>query len=163
VILGLLVLAWKVRHTEPLVGFGLFLFFLSLGPVSNIVPIRAIINERFLYLGCAGFGMIAGRALGRLRHRGWFAAALVLVGLYGAVSARRNLDWKDPLSMPPPSKAKTVLELVSGEVARVTPGRSPWGDDELPWPPGPAPGAGATVARTRGAGASVAATAEPTP
>jgi hypothetical protein len=116
VILGLLVLAWKVRHTDPLVSFGVFLFFLSLGPVSNIVPIRAIINERFLYLGCAGFGMIAGRALNRLPQRGWFlAAALVLVGLYGAVSARRNLDWKDPQSMPAPTtKAKTVVELVSG-------------------------------------------------
>jgi len=129
VILGLLTLAWKVRHTEPLVGFGVFLFFLSLGPVSNIVPIRAIINERFLYLGCAGFGMIAGRASDRLRQKGWFAAVLVLVGLYGAVSARRNLDWKDPLSMPVP-KGMTFLELVSGEVSRVTPHHGPWRDDE---------------------------------
>ena len=91
--------AWKSRRKNPLICYGVFLFFASLGPVSNIIPIRTIINERFLYLGVIGFGLALGGLLtapscSLRRPLRWLAlAALVLP--YCRLSMARIGDWKD--------------------------------------------------------------------
>lgn len=63
VLVGIIYLGWRLRKNQPLISFGIFLFFLSLAPVSNIVPIRTIINERFLYLAVVGWGLILSQAV----------------------------------------------------------------------------------------------------
>lgn len=95
--------ALRVRWTKPLISFGMLFLFVSLGPVSNIIPIRTLINERFLYMGMMGFGMVlaSGLALawdsGSRRTLPLILTALLV--LYGGISFNRGMDWKDHWSM----------------------------------------------------------------
>ena len=88
--------AWRVRKSQPLLAFGIALFFASLIPVSNIIPIRTIINERFLYLAVAGFGLAVASVVNRLDFK---KAPVVLLGLllagYAVVTVNRNTQWSD--------------------------------------------------------------------
>ncbi|MDD5686858.1 MAG: kelch repeat-containing protein [Elusimicrobia bacterium] len=107
VLCGIIYLAWRLKKTQPILSFGIFLFFLSLAPVSNIIPIRTIINERFLYLAVAGFGLILGCGLANVVADPWSACVrhvksailvlpiLILFSLYAYISINRTSDWHD--------------------------------------------------------------------
>lgn len=90
----------------PLLFFGIAWFFVSLLPVSNIVPLQAVINERFLYLPSIGFCLVlaspilTGRAkLSKGAFRGMVAALLMIALCYGALTFDRNRDWRNSLSL----------------------------------------------------------------
>lgn len=87
------------------VSFAICLFFVTLLPVSNIVPLRAIMAERFLYLPSIGFCILASVALERLRSSSLFfnkkfmqylmlLAAVLLIFFYSIRTMLRNEDWK---------------------------------------------------------------------
>lgn len=118
VLAGILSGGWRLRKAQPLISFGIFLFFAALLPVSNILPIRAIINERFMYLPLVGFGLILGQVFACawssleekarglpltspavLRGIAPLLLATTLLAAYTAVSIRRNRDWKDQWSL----------------------------------------------------------------
>ncbi len=100
--------AWKLKAKYPAASFGIFLFFAALGPVSNIIPIRTIINERFLYFSIFGFGLAAGclaqAAARRFSGTSFLSSAYLPLAaasvflLYAYVSMARNLDWFDHYS-----------------------------------------------------------------
>ncbi|MFC1679466.1 kelch repeat-containing protein, partial [Elusimicrobiota bacterium] len=97
---------------EPRLGFGILLFFLVLAPVSNLIPIEAIINERSLYFSMVGWGLVVSAILGwtlktRLGQSGVLRAAALaaLCIAYAGVTIDRNRDWKDTYSL-----AKAGLE-----------------------------------------------------
>lgn len=102
VIIGIFAVSYK---SAPQIAFGIAWFFASLIPVSNIVPLKAIINERFLYLPSIGFAVILAYPLllrGRLPRRavGAMLAALSATALcYGVLTFDRNRDWRDSLSL----------------------------------------------------------------
>ncbi len=58
IIVSLLILAWKIRKKFPLITFGIGWFFITLLPVSEIVPQGSMMNERFMYLPSFGFVLI---------------------------------------------------------------------------------------------------------
>jgi hypothetical protein len=112
VLVSLLVLAFLVLvcvmsyRRAPVVCFGIAWFFASLLPVSNVVPMEAIINERFLYLPSIGFcGILAAPALAaKLASRkstlmGTIVALALIASCYGALTFNRNRDWRDSLSL----------------------------------------------------------------
>jgi len=88
----------------PSTFFGLIWFVIFLLPVSNIVPINALMAEHWLYLPSVGFFMALGIALCRLRvpRLGldlslWIFALAAFFYCGGTLS--RNMDWKDDLSI----------------------------------------------------------------
>lgn len=90
----------------PILFFGIAWFFVSLLPVSNIVPLKAIINERFLYLPSIGFCsvlaspiLIRRTELSKGAFRGTVAALLMVALCYGALTFNRNQDWRNSLSL----------------------------------------------------------------
>ncbi len=89
--------AWRQRRRRPGLAFGLGLAFASLIPVANLIPIKAIMAERFLYLPIAGLALALAEAWARARRGGgaWAAAAAVLA-LGAFLSARRGAVWNDP-------------------------------------------------------------------
>ena len=101
IVLALAALAWLVRRHPAACFFGAF-FLLALGPVSNLLlPIGAIMAERFLYLPSLGFAgcMVTILEMGRNRSRlapsrsaivGLLALAVAALGLR---TWQRNLDW----------------------------------------------------------------------
>lgn len=104
ILLGLLVCLWKLKHTHPLVSFGIGVFFLGLVPVMEFVPQGAILNERSLYLSSIGFVLILGYTLSALlenqKAKPWAIAGLSLMLLfYAGKTATRNRDWRNNISL----------------------------------------------------------------
>ena len=99
VIVAVLAAAWAARAKRPLLSFGLLIFLAGLLPVSNLVPIKAVIAERFLYFPALGFGLVLGDIVALFsaasRDR-WKAAALALLPLaaYAPTTLSRSRDWE---------------------------------------------------------------------
>ncbi|MBU0605373.1 MAG: tetratricopeptide repeat protein [Candidatus Omnitrophica bacterium] len=105
-------------------SFAICLFFAALLPVSNIVPLRAIMAERFLYLPSIGFCMLLAILLGKYAisagavnrsKAGRFAVAIaaILVLLYSVRTMMRNEDWKSQVA-------------VTNSILKINP-LNPWG------------------------------------
>ena len=97
---ALALLALRLRKKAPLSAFGILLFFVGLGPVSNIIPIRTIINERFLYLPMLGFAFLAGDILSRAsfpRARRGLAFGFLI--LCAALTFARSLQWRNAYTL----------------------------------------------------------------
>jgi tetratricopeptide (TPR) repeat protein len=89
--------------------FGSFWFFLNLLPVSNIVPINAILAEHWLYIPSAGFFVILALGIAkiselkttispRLLKRVVFLFFILVLVFYSGLTIRRNTDWRDELT-----------------------------------------------------------------
>ncbi|MBI4862033.1 MAG: tetratricopeptide repeat protein [Candidatus Riflebacteria bacterium] len=93
---GLAPFFWAARR--PALSFGLFWFWLTLGPVLQIVPHTEMVAEHYLYLPsaafCIGLAVLSVNAMGRW-PRGAAVAIVALLALYGARTVVRNADWVD--------------------------------------------------------------------
>ncbi|MBN2453122.1 MAG: tetratricopeptide repeat protein [Candidatus Omnitrophica bacterium] len=87
------------------VSFAICIFFITLLPVSNIVPLRALMAERFLYLPSVGFYILVAILLERIAQvhaprrgvlfrRASVILAAMLILFYSARTMARNEDWK---------------------------------------------------------------------
>lgn len=85
------------------ISFGIFWFFVALGPVSNIIlPVRMIIAERFLYLPSIGYAISVSALFSILyskfkRKRALFFASVLIQILviltYSRLTIARNKVW----------------------------------------------------------------------
>lgn len=91
-------------------SFAISLFLITLLPVSNIVPLRALMAERFLYLPSIGFCILLALGLERLSRariklftfdarKLAIIAAAALVIFYSVRTMMRNEDWKTPIAI----------------------------------------------------------------
>ncbi|NQT06292.1 MAG: tetratricopeptide repeat protein [Candidatus Omnitrophica bacterium] len=91
-------------------SYALFLFFVGLLPVSNIVPINSFIAEHWLYLPAIGIFAIAAMGIVRLSDARMIfnskiaskaLALLITVGIlsfYTHLTIERNRAWKDEVA-----------------------------------------------------------------
>jgi len=96
------------------VSFWISWFFITLLPVSNIVPIRALMAERFLYMPSIGYCVVLAiliRQLLRDRRLAIFVAGIIVLA-YSMRTMARNEDWKDAIT-------------ISRSIVRVSP-VNPW-------------------------------------
>ena len=98
--------AFLWRRTIALAGFGAAWFLLSLTPVSGLVPLYNPVAERYLYLVTAGASFAAAglwenfkAALGPGAARAASAGGVLILALYGSLSAARTLQWRDDASL----------------------------------------------------------------
>jgi tetratricopeptide (TPR) repeat protein len=89
------------------VSFYALWFFVALLPVCNIVPIKAVMAERFLYLPLVGFAGLFGIVFGsvdrsvRLKAPAKAVSAVFLalvIAAYGLLSIARNVEWRSEMS-----------------------------------------------------------------
>lgn len=88
-------------------SFYILWFFVALAPVYNIVPFKAVMAERFLYLPVIGFAALYGMAFSSVntaermpapaRYCLVFILSSVMVA-YGMISIARNIEWRDEIS-----------------------------------------------------------------
>ncbi|MCX5679024.1 MAG: tetratricopeptide repeat protein [Candidatus Omnitrophica bacterium] len=92
------------------ISFAIAFFFLALLPVSNIVPLRALMAERFLYLPSIGFCVLVSILLEKIARMEYnviklnlrrlaIVIASMLVLLYSARTMMRNEDWKSQITI----------------------------------------------------------------
>lgn len=105
----LLILFFLLRLRNAVLNFGLLWFAVNFVPVSNIVPISfpaslVPMADRFMYLPAIGLYIIAAECLYYSYTRfKWkktviFSAVAVILAL-SFLTVRRNLDWKDDLTL----------------------------------------------------------------
>jgi tetratricopeptide (TPR) repeat protein len=91
-------------------SFAMWWFFITLLPVMNIIPLRALMAERFLYLPSIGFCLLAAIVIERIgiigsrekKNPARIIAAVLAAALIVSYSARtviRNEDWKSSLAL----------------------------------------------------------------
>ncbi|MCZ6795904.1 MAG: tetratricopeptide repeat protein [Planctomycetota bacterium] len=83
-------------------GLFLALFYVLLLTVMNIIPIGALMAERFLYLPSMCFAAIVDLLVLRLlpsRRAVLGALVAAVVCSYALIGLQRNLDWRDGISM----------------------------------------------------------------
>jgi len=106
---GIFYYAWKHYRDKPLITFCIGWFFISLLPVSNIIPSNVFFGERYLYPGLLGFCLLCGLGIGHLYRRegswkwvSFSSMAVVLVLLltvyYSLRTWVRNKDWRNEVS-----------------------------------------------------------------
>ncbi len=102
VIVALLMFAWKMKKKLPIVTFGIGWFFISLLPVSEIVPQGSMLGERFLYIPSFGFCLLLGLFFREVIRRIRLIGLIGLIGLivfYSVQTYQRNKDWHDELTL----------------------------------------------------------------
>jgi tetratricopeptide (TPR) repeat protein len=90
-------------------SFSILVFFITLFPVLNIIPIKALKAERFLYLPSLGFCIAAAYLLFLLSKRPNKPHAKIsviaviiptlLISAYSARTIMRNEDWRDEITI----------------------------------------------------------------
>jgi len=106
----LVVAAAALLKRQPISGYAVLWFFLTLAPAASVIPLALLMNETRLYLPGVGFALAGGYLFTRMLPKGvrkWRDAmqsvagiGVVLVGLlYGAGTAYRNTVWNDEYSL----------------------------------------------------------------
>ena len=94
----------RFRKRYRVISFGLAWFLVTTLPISNIIPIKTTVNDRFLYLPMVGLVICVGwlmvRLWGHFKTRlsvvsPSLAILLILFGLLSAQTVLRNRDWHD--------------------------------------------------------------------
>jgi protein O-mannosyl-transferase len=110
VILSLLGIAAYFLNRRPIISFGISWFFIALLPVMNVIPMSALMRERYLYLPSYGFCLAVAAAVAwaseaasaRRQKAIWLAvmaAYSLLLLSFVALSMGRNMDWRDGMSL----------------------------------------------------------------
>lgn len=92
-----LLILWGDRH----VLWGGVFFFVSLLPVLNIIPIKIIIAERFLYLPLLGFSIVFATGLCAVFPPGkrFWVISGALICFFALLTFQRNHVWSDEYSL----------------------------------------------------------------
>jgi len=98
-ILILLAAAWKLRTAAAGLTFAVAWFFVTILPVANIIPIGALLGERFLYLPSLCLSLLAAGVWQR-RPSGWQARAslvvcLLVCAVFAVLTFTRNFAWQN--------------------------------------------------------------------
>ena len=100
VLLGILV--WAIRRGQRLIAFSGAWFFITLLPMSHIIPHKEMVAEHYLYIPSVGFSLLVCLGLAQLTHR-WrkigIGLGLVVLLAYSVRTAVRNQDWQDELTL----------------------------------------------------------------
>lgn len=111
IILFLIVCAVKLANKSKEISFGIYWIFITLLPVSNIIPLGELVAERFLYLPSIGFCLILAKIISMIPHLRTkllrpqqlkFISTLFFVVVIAGYSLRiivRNKDWKDEITL----------------------------------------------------------------
>lgn len=113
--LGILAAAVICYRRKPLITFAVGCVVLGFAPVSNLVPMGAIVNERFMYLPMIGFSMLVGLAVGwsslRLRRLRPQLAHVLGTGVFvillclAVLTVERNRAWRNAQTLFEPNVA----------------------------------------------------------
>jgi hypothetical protein len=94
--------AWRCRRVAPAVTFGIAWWVALLLPVSQLVPLNALMADRWLHLPFAGLACVIAAGVAALTPRlrspaaRWSAVAVTVtvVGAMAAGTWRRARDWR---------------------------------------------------------------------
>ncbi|MEK6680463.1 MAG: tetratricopeptide repeat protein, partial [Nitrospirota bacterium] len=103
-----IIAAALVYKRSKRLSFSTLIFFITLLPVSNIIPIGELIAERFMYIPLFSFSLLLGAGTDYLFNR--FSSSKLLKGVaalfftlllafYSLLTISRNYDWQDAFTL----------------------------------------------------------------
>jgi len=119
VIIALIVSALLNIKKRPLISLGIFWFFILFFPVSNLIPIRAIVGERFMYLPFVGAAIIIAFIATKIRWKRkcfWGIWLILLVIMAIGTTSRvkvwcdEEVFWKDIIKKEPGFRVYQMYE-----------------------------------------------------
>ncbi|HEX9367543.1 MAG TPA: tetratricopeptide repeat protein [Vicinamibacterales bacterium] len=95
-----LIVAWRVRRTQPLVAFCIVAYWVLMAPESSVVPLYHLRSDYRPYPSSAFlFAALAFVAVTRLPRAVWLTAAVAAVVALTATSIRMNRTWRTEESL----------------------------------------------------------------
>ena len=98
VVAMLIATVWLIVR-RPAAGFLCAAFFLILAPTSSVVPVADAMFEHRMYLPLAAVLTLLVLGLHQFLQHKTLPVALGLALIFGVLTARRNLDYADPLGL----------------------------------------------------------------
>ncbi len=98
--ISLLVYAFKKARENKIISFGIFWFFITLLPQSNLYPVNAYMSEHWLYLPSMGYflalayGLLMMYNMKKFHRLAVYLIALILL-LYSLLTIKQNYYWND--------------------------------------------------------------------
>jgi len=94
----------RLARSSRIASFGGLWFFITLLPVSQLVPHHILVADRHLYLPSFGPFLMAGALFARLQERVRirrfvYASAAILLLILSIRTVVRNRDWRDGLTL----------------------------------------------------------------
>ena len=100
IVAATIIFAFRISRRQPVIGFAILFFYITLLPVSNwILPSGLIMAERYLYVPSFGFALIAGMIWSSIRAkeiRRILAAGVMVFAALLCIS--HNYIWQDNLT-----------------------------------------------------------------
>ncbi len=105
-IFSLSIISFSYKMSKRL-SFAILFFYITLLPVSNIMPIGELIAERFLYIPLISFALLIGISTDYffIRFSPRFLRIIISIPLillalfYSLLTISRNYDWKDAFTL----------------------------------------------------------------
>lgn len=104
--LSTLIISWALRKKDKIYLFAFIWFFITIIPVSGIIPINNIIAEHYLYLPSVMFFLLTAKIFNNLwykfvsYHQRLILSLLITLILITLMTrtAIRTFDWRDPIT-----------------------------------------------------------------
>lgn len=116
---SLLFYSWYKRKSQKIYLFAFLWFFISILPVSGIIPINSIITEHYLYLPSLSFFLLISYVFVKLWQMtlNKISRSILFLLIFSAFlilsyrTIMRNFDWRDPITFYTKSLAQSPENL----------------------------------------------------
>ena len=104
ILIAILIVTLRMKKFSKEASFSIFYFFISLLPISQIIPFSVVYGERWLYIPSLGFCLFAAVLLKRLffdknlKRLGIFFL-ISITSFYFFVTIVRNRNWKEQITL----------------------------------------------------------------
>lgn len=104
ILVSLVMIAILLVKKHSIISFTIGWFFISLSPVSDIIPQATIMAEKYLFIPSFGFVLAVACLFSKLYSKFYFKTVLIIILAAVAVSyfvltIQRNADWKNGISL----------------------------------------------------------------
>jgi Flp pilus assembly protein TadD len=97
----------RISKHNKIITFIIAWFFITLIPFSNILPLRVIMAERYLYLPSFAFCLLIGILINQIYNLKQIKISklmaiiltIILIASFSIVTIKRNSDWKDDMTL----------------------------------------------------------------
>ena len=89
--------AYRSFKSNKVIFLGFMWFFISLGPVSGIIPINGFVMEHWLYFPSVGFLIVLSYLMAKLNKSIYLPLLLGIAIIFSCLTIARNKDWRNQI------------------------------------------------------------------
>jgi Flp pilus assembly protein TadD len=92
---------YRLFRKRDVIGFSILWFFVTLIPVSNIIPLKILLAERFLYLPSVGLAFFYARMADLVTWRDWRGSTpiILIILSFALLTLEREYIWSSSIRL----------------------------------------------------------------